>query len=431
MDTQQLAALGLSFARFLKRFRFCFGNRKSFAHFQAYCRGLISDLPRKSVEPIALESGTAVRTMQEFLSHHRWDHAAARDELQRRVVAEHLPPPDAGRVVHADDVGVVCMIDETSAVKKGDKTPGVQRQYCGAGGKIDNPRGCIVTVHLSVRCGEFNTLLDSDLYLPKETWHEDRARCQAAHIPDEVVYRSKWQIALEQIDRAVGNGVRFDWLVFDEWYGAKPGFLAGLEARGHLYMCEAPANLPCFPTRPRYRSLQRPFASKRADDAARLGKPFQGQKWREISLKRKTMPPQIWRVKAAQVYLAREGEPTDRTYWLIVAKNVDTGEVKHFVSNAPPRTQLKTLLRIAFTRAGIEHAFRIVKSEIGFTHFEGRSYTGLMRHMVLCQTVMLFLAEHTDRLREKKSADHHGADRPRVELPVPPVAAPTLWPVGA
>ena len=172
MDTRLLAALGISFAQYLEQFRFFFVNRKSFPHFQAYCRGLISDLPRKSVEPIALESGTAVRTMQEFLSHHRWDHAAARDELQRRVVVEHLPPPYADRVGDADDVGVVCMIDETSVAKKGDKTPGVQRQYCGASGKIDN---CIVTVHLSVRYGDFNTLLDSDLYLPKETWHEDRA----------------------------------------------------------------------------------------------------------------------------------------------------------------------------------------------------------------------------------------------------------------
>src|SRR5207253_6627838 len=110
------------------------------AHFDTYCHGLLSDLPRKSVEPIALAAGTAVRTLQEFLVTATWDHAAAREVLHRRVVEvlAELPP---------DPVGVVGVIDETSAVKKGDKTPGVQRQYLGCAGKIDNG---VVTVHVGV-----------------------------------------------------------------------------------------------------------------------------------------------------------------------------------------------------------------------------------------------------------------------------------------
>ncbi len=149
------------------------------------------------------------------------------------------------------------------------------------------------------------------------------------------------------------------------------------------------------------------------------GKPFRGKKWRKISLHRQTLPPQLWQVKAEQVYLSRNGKPTDRTYWLIVARNVQSGEVKYFVSNAPPRTALSTLMKVAFTRAGVEHVFRIAKTEIGFAHFEGRSYRGLMRHMILCQLVMLFIAEQTARLRGEKPARDDRADGAGLEHPVP------------
>ncbi len=118
--------------------------------------------------------------------------------------------------------------------------------------------------------------------------------------------------------------------------------------------------------------------------------------------------------------------PTKRTYWLIVARSDATGEVKYFVSNAPPKTALLTLLKVAFTRAGIEHVFRLAKTEIGFGHFEGRSYKGLMRHMTLCQLVLLFAAEQTDRLRGEKSGPDDRADGPRVKHAVPRLAPASL-----
>jgi hypothetical protein len=178
----------------------------------------------------------------------------------------------------------------------------------------------------------------------------------------------------------------------------------------------------CWPSLPKYDSLQAPFAAKRADNAAAWGKPFRDQDWQTVQLDRQTLPPQTWKVKAAQVYLQRDGRPTDRTYWLIVARNVETGEVKYFVSNAPPHTSLKTLLKVAFCRWGVEHAFRLAKSEIGLGHFEGRSWKGLLRHMILCQAVMLFVAEQTNRLRGEKPGADDGADGAGVEHRLPALA---------
>ena len=135
---------------------------------------------------MALEAGIPVRTLQEFLSQLSWDEDGMRDRMQQIVVTEHA------------DQEVIGTIDETSWVKKGDKTPGVQRQYLGCVGKQENG---IVTVHLGFAAGEFHCLLDGDLFLP-EGWDEDRERCQQAGIPDAVRYRPKTEIALEQHDRA-------------------------------------------------------------------------------------------------------------------------------------------------------------------------------------------------------------------------------------
>ncbi len=420
MTAEQVAELGPAFTDYLRCFRPCFVTTNTFAHLGTYCRGLLSDLARKSVEPIALAAGSAVRTLQEFLTHHVWDHDALLARIQRRIVTEHLPAPGLVGGDDDDELGVVGLIDETSVPKKGDKTPGVQRQYCGALGKVEN---CIVTVHLAVKHGQFLAMLDSDLFLPEQSWDLDRQRCRHAHVPEDITYRPKWMIALEQIERATANGVRFDWLTFDEGYGGKPEFLRQLEERGHHYVAEVPRNFMCWPTPPKYDSLQAPFAAKRADNAAAHGKPFLRQEWRTIRLDRQTLGPQTWKVKAAQVHLQDEdGRPTDRTYWLIVARNVDTGETKYFVSNAPPKTALLTLLKVAFCRWNVEHAFRLAKTEVGFGHFEGRSWRGLLRHMILCQAVMLFVVEQTTRLRGEKPAVDDGADGAGVEHRLPALA---------
>lgn len=412
MTPDQMMVLGTAFAAYLRIFEDCIAYRPTAEHLHSYCRGLLSDLARKSIEPIALACGTAVRTLQEFLRDHVWDQFRMRDLLQQRLLR--LPALNA-----ADDLGTIGLIDETSVAKKGTKTPGVHRQYCGARGKLEN---CIVTVHLGIVRGLFKTLIDAALFLPK-AWSEDRERCREAAIPDDVVYRPKWRIALEQVACAIANGLTLDWLTFDEYYGGKPAFLEELDARsGTYYIGEIPCNFRCLTKRPRGKKPKKGWKGKRADNLARYSSVWYQQNWQGVSLSRLTLDKQEWEVRAGQVYLLRRGELSDRTYWLIVARNLATGEVKYFISNAPADTPIEKLLRVAFTRWNVEHTFRVAKSEIGFGHFEGRSYVALMRHMILCLIVMGFIAEHTDRMRGEKSRDHDGASVPSAEPALPDLA---------
>ncbi|AMV23179.1 hypothetical protein VT84_31305 [Gemmata sp. SH-PL17] len=389
MTDQEIARLGPAFAHYLGRYRGCFLQKRTADHFDNYGRGLLSELPRKSVEPIALACGTAVRTLQEFLTTADWQHESAREQLQRRCaeVLDGLP---------GDDLGTVGVIDETSAVKKGDRTPGVQRQYLGCVGKIDNG---IVTVHVGVAKGTFQALLDADLYLP-ESWNADRPRCQAAGIPDEVRYRPKWRIAYEQLVRLDAHGVRFDWLVFDEGYGSKVPFLRALDAVGQPFVGEVPVSFSV--TTAARDEPRRADSVLRADDARR------GRRFR---VSRKTVGDTRWRATSRLI------EVRGCRWMLVVAQNESTAEVKYFVTNATDEP-LARVLRVAFRRATIEHQFRVAKSEAGMTHYEGRQYVGLVRHLILGLVVLGFVSIHTDRLRGEKTAGDDGAGVPGAERPM-------------
>jgi SRSO17 transposase len=408
---EELEALGPALEVFLQPYLYCCGYTQTFGHLHTYCRGLLSDLKRKSVEPMALASGCAVRTLQEFLRDHQWQHTQVRELLQRDVGTTLAGLPD-------DGLGNVGLVDETSALKSGDKTPGVQRQYLGCVGKIDNG---IVTVHLGVCKGRYKTLLDAELFLP-EAWAKDRERCRAAGIPDALDYRPKSKIALEELDRAKANGVPLDWITFDEGYGKAPEFICGLDERDLRFVGEVPKSLSCLVV---HRSGQRPAAQakgQRAEDVVRQGTAFLKQPWVKVKLSRQTVGTQTWEVKAAQVWQMQDKQWSTRTYWLIWARNVATGEEKYFLSNAPTDAKLQTLVRVAFRRWNVEHTFRVGKRELGFTHYEGRNYTGLMRHQTLCLLMLTFVAGHTERLRGEKSGGDDGAGVQCLEPAEPGVA---------
>jgi SRSO17 transposase len=407
MDSNQIRQLGPKLTQYLDSFAGCFGRKDTRAHLGVYVRGQLSDLPQKSVEPIALEAGVAPRTLQEFLSQLVWDEDRVRGRLQGLVVAEHQGPHTIG------------LFDETSDVKKGDKTPGVQKQWCGRLGKTEN---CIVTVHLGFARGDFHCLLDGDLYLP-ESWDADRARCRAAGIPDTVVYRPKWKIALELYDRAVANGLRFDWLTFDEGYGGKPELLRELATRQQRYVAEVPRSFtgwldpPRVVTRPYHKNrrgrgrkvprLARGSRPARRVDARLEDPRLRDQPWQRFRVKDGAKGPMVWECKHVMLTVQGADGLPGETLHLLVARNVlDPDEVKFFVSNAAPGTAVGTLLLVAFSRWRVERCFEDDKSEIGLDQYEGRRYLGLKRHLLLSAVSFLFLA----RVRQDWRGEKPGVD---------------------
>ena len=281
------------------------------------------------------------------------------------------------------------------------------------GEKVPAFGGQLVTVR-------FHCLLDGELFLP-ESWSNDRERCREAGIPDDMVYRPKSEIALELYDRAHGNGVKFAWVTFDEWYGAKPAFLPGLNARGQYFVGEthgrfvAWADKPAVTSRPfrrsgRGRSRKTPRLtanspkSRYIEDLVQHKKVFTEQPWEKWHLRDGEKGPMVWEVKRATIWAKGEdGFPTD-PWQLIVCRNVmNPAEVKYFISNAPPETPTSTLLLVAFSRWRVERCFQDDKGEVGLDHYEGRRYSGLKRHLILSAVSLLFLARMNQELRGKKS----------------------------
>jgi SRSO17 transposase len=414
MDADQIRRLKPRLARYLRQFEDCFARKDTRAHFVTYVEGQLSDLKEKSCEPIAVAAGIPPRDLQEFLGAYRWEEDRTRNRLQEIVIREDSGPNAIG------------IIDETSDVKKGDKTPGVQRQWCGTVGKKEN---CIVTVHLEYATGDFHCLLDGDLFLP-EGWSDDRERCREAGIPDSVVYRPKWKIALELFDRARGNGVVFDWLTFDEGYGGKPEFLRELEGRGQTFVGEVPTIFTGWIHEPRV--TKRPFrrgkgrgrktprllsGSRPAISVANMLKyspELRDQAWVRYRVKDGEKGPMIWEVKHCRITVKDErGLPGMRLH-LVVARNaLNPNEIKFFVSNASPETPVQTLLLLAFSRWRVERCFEDQKQEVGLDQWEGRRWLGLKRHLILTSVSYLFLARVRKELRGEKSGPHDLPGAPR------------------
>ncbi len=403
MKANQIEALGERLGPFLSQFEDCFATSKGRAYFQLYVEGQLGPLERKSIEPIADAAGIPPRNLQQFLSLLRWDEDALRDRVQLCVARQ------------ARQGEEIFILDETSFAKKGDDTACVQRQYCGATGKVDN---CVVTVNLAYAAGDFHTLLDSDIYVPEATWANDAKRRRKASVPESARYRPIHEIALDQIEHARSRGVGARWVIADERYGSIPEFLETLETWGLQYVLEVPRSSPGWTNPPPLRAssgtprVGRPPTAdriaadapkaRRAEDLVVSDPKFARTPWIAYRVKDTFKGPEVWEAKET-TFCQRRGrdEPPGRVsprLRLIVARNVLDGQIKYFVSNAPKSVPITTLLRIAFERWRVERCFEDVKQEIGLDHFEVRRFGSIRRHLLLSLVSLLFLALERERI---------------------------------
>jgi SRSO17 transposase len=389
MTVDQILALEPALGEFLGEFDDCFGRSEPRQHLKHYVRGQLSNLQRKSVEPIALFNNIAPRTLQEYLNSDVWDHPRARDRVQQIVARDHEDPKAIG------------ILDDSGHPKSGKKTPGVQWQYCGRLGKTAN---CMVTVQLAFSSFDtrFRTMLDTELFLP-ESWSTDRQRCREAGIPDDVVYRPKHHIALELLDRAESNGVHLEWINADIWYSEKPTFLAALEQRHRRYVVEIPRNLRGWLYNP---GDQPRHPARGVEELCRSARPMTRQEWTPFHIKDTEKGPLVWKVKSTPFWLYRDGKVLSAYHLIWAYDPLHPDQEKWFLVCDPLEDKLQTWLHVAFARWPVERTLEDKKSELGYSHFEVRKYQAVLRHLYITMVSHLFLARQTEQLRGGKSGDH-------------------------
>lgn len=414
MDALRIGRLRRDVLRELRVFDDCFGRPEGRRHLGCYVGGQVSDLRRKCVEAIADAADVPPRTLQDFLATHTWDHERAVDRLQQLVGEQH----------HDDQA--IGLIDETSFPKRGDKTVGVQRQYCGARGKVDN---CVVSVALGYAGlrGEFRCTLDHRVFLP-ESWDADADRRREAGVPEGLRHQPKWKIALGMLERAQANGVRFAWLTFDEGYGNNVQMLEALDRMGQGYVAEVSPSMHGWLMEPVVlqknhaaagrarggRPRRTPRLSAKSPGACRIDNLcvhsplMRDRPWTDYHIKDGHKGPIVWRARAARFRLNVAHEPDGRRRdprfalpssprWLIQARNPLTDETKYFVSNAQAGVPIERLLHVAFSRWHIERGFQDEKDQLGLDQFECRRYIAVQRHLILTAISHLLLT----RLRLK------------------------------
>jgi SRSO17 transposase len=341
-----------------------FARREPRERVAQYVQGLLAPLERKNGWTLAESAGAANPDgMQWLLTGADWDPDLVRDDL-RDYVVEHLGDPEA-----------VLVADDTGFLKKGTKSAGVQRQYSGTAGRVEN---CQIGVFLGYASPAGRTLLDRELYLP-QSWTEDRARCREAGVPDEVRFAAKPDLAMRMLARAFAAGVPAAWVTADEAYGQVYRLRAMLEDHGVSYVLAVPRSQRVHPG---------PAAGGGVDVRAdAVVDRLAPQAWTTISVGAGAKGPRVYQwARAAIRPLAGPG------YWLLARRGLsDPTEIAYYLAAAPPRTPLRELARVAGVRWAIEETFQTAKSEVGLDHYQVRRWPGWYRHITLAMLAHAFL----------------------------------------
>jgi SRSO17 transposase len=378
-----------------------------------YLKGLILPGERKSIEPMAARVAPGdLQQLHHFVSTAPWATAPVEDELVQA----------ADRLVGGPDA--VLVVDDTALVKQGRHSVGVKRQYCGQLGKRAN---CQALVSLTLASAEVPVGVGLRLFLP-EDWCGDAGRRAATGVPEEVGYRPKWRIALDEIDRVVASGARFGCVLADAEYGKAAEFRAGLAERRLAFAVGILPAQKVYPAdvtlshperKPTGRPRKHPVPSAVSVGAAELIE-ARPAAFRPISWRVGTKGPlraefAALRVRVADGSVAAGGQhlPGDEA-WL-VGEHRASGERKYYLSNLSAETPLEVLAALIKARWVCEQMHQQLKDELGLDHFEGRSWRGLHHHALLCQLAFAFL-QHL-RLGGKKRCD---TGRARTAAPAEP-----------
>ena len=401
MDAASFQRVYDSFQEFHAFFSASFGRKQWREHSGNYLQGLLVQAQeRRNAENLSESVGISARAMQRFLTEARWSDEAVIGRLQ-----EYLAP----RLGHAEAVWV---LDGSDFPKQGRKSVGVARQYCGRLGKVAN---CQAGMFLAYVSPLGRALVDKGLYLP-ESWTSDPVRCAAAAVPKERwSYRSKTELALELLERALELGhLAAGWVAGDDAFGMSPSFRDSLAALGMRYVLDVPGNTPLWPLelawtspeysgfglprKPRLREGQRRTVEQRSDE-------LPDEAWREITVAEGSQGPRTYMFSAQRVRATRKGKPGEEI-WAVYRRNRDGSEPRYYLSNAPEDTSLELLAYVGGSRWRIETEFETEKGDVGLDEYETRSWAGWHHHITMCLLGGAFLLSLQQDWGEKDAPDH-------------------------
>lgn len=420
------------FDRWLRPFWTALGDKRRQQWAAVYARGLLGPGERKSIEPLAARvAPDDGEQLHHFVCASCWDPAPL-----ERVLAQ-----KAHRLVGGPKA--VLLVDDTALLKQGTHSVGVARQYAGAAGKTTN---CQTLVSVTLACGEVPVCLALRLFLPHE-WTDDPARCRAAGVPEaHLGYRTKGEIALEEIDRVRAAGVTFGCVLADAGYGASADFRRALSARGCTWAMGVPKLQKVYPadvqlrmprTKPGGRQRIHPVPTRTRVTAEEL---LASLRWRALAWREGTKGPLRARFAAVRVVVADGVVDAGNRHlpgeaaWLVGEARVN-GVRKYYLTNHPPSARLRTLAAAIKARWSCEQAHQQMKEELGLDHFEGeanalhgrappRSWLGLHHHALLTMISFAFL-QHL-RLRETRRREKNRPALPRDSGPPPEPSLPGI-----
>jgi SRSO17 transposase len=419
-----LDAFVADFASFHARFASLFARSEPRRKAEQYLRTQMGPVERRNGWQMAEAMGDArPDAVQRLLYHANWSARQACDRLADFIVEQFGDP---------EGIGVV---DETGFVKKGTASVGVQRQYSGTAGKVEN---CQIGVFLGYTSARGHVLLDRHLYLP-QSWCEDPGRRRRAHVPSAVRFHTKPYLALRMLRRAWRRGVPMAWVTGDETYGDDPKFRAGVEAAGRLYVLAVASITPVWTTppevvrppvdaralrgRPRTRPRLAPHAPKPHTVAQVVASWSEGQ-WHRFAAQQGDKGPVTYDWACARVIESRHRLPAGE-HWLLARRSVtDPSEIAYYLSNAGAATTLPMLAWVASRRYTIEQCFEEAKDDVGLDQYEVRTWPSWHRHVTLTMMALAWLASVHAKLTEPASslAREAGVDDAESTPAAPPAA---------